>query len=132
MADTHVVGNWAKVNHPRNTMSAFGLAVISTRIDDTISEVARGTSPQPTSIRLLDVLPEALFNGARCIFAIVSLLEAVAGRLTTAAFAKFRGMIGVHGKLPFLCQAQDAANVAGHFLLVCYRSNYIMSDLMEQ
>lgn len=43
-------------------------------------------------------------------------------KLTTTALTVtirdfVRGIIGVHGKLPFLCQAQDAANVAGHFLL---------------
>ncbi len=105
--------------------------------------------PEPTIVGRSrgDVFPESLTVGNFVLmtrnvfvrFALdVSMARVILQRerrsLSTSAMTKavgciVRGIIGAHKNLQFLCQAQDAVNVAGHFLLGCYRS--ILAHLNE-
>lgn len=70
MANEHAWRYGATMQFPRNTMGSQCLPVVSTGIDNTVSEGTRRACPNPTRVRLLDILPKARLDWLASVYAI--------------------------------------------------------------
>lgn len=138
MANMHMVRDWAVRQLPRNAVSRNDL-IVKSGLPVTLAICV--PLPLPTIVKAadLDLHPE-MFRGRwgatkasvmpvnkpfRFTFHVAAPIFVSCGNgclLSTTAVAItvgniVRGIMGLHKNLHFLCQAQDAANVAGQLLL---------------
>jgi hypothetical protein len=132
VANVYSFWNWAKVKFPGHTMNANSASAI--RKHSPISRIAAITLPFPTFSERpwCHSVPESICEGAiRFVVRTVptdktdglpfhqSAIGTVpcgkGSRLTTTTFTEFWGIMRLHKKFSFLCQAWDALTSPGTF-----------------
>ena len=79
MADKATIGNYSIMNNPRYTMSSQCITTMPARIYHSITKVVGRSSPQPTTICLINQFPEPLVKryAFYCHIAIVSCITII-------------------------------------------------------